>query len=145
MRHYRPDRGGLTALRLLVLAITAGIIILINYFVPLRRAAIVADLSTAGLSLLITLIYLPLFFSTIVYTVSDTEITCSSGVFIKYHQSVKIRSVQYTTTISTPLSGITGLNFLIFFVYGGRMQLYFLSKRDLSEILSVTGTGGEHE
>lgn len=145
MRHYRPDRAGLSTLRLLILAFTAGVIIAVNYFAPLRTPAIIADLCIAGVSLLITLVYLPLFFSTIVYTVSDTEITCSSGVFIKYHQSIKLSAVQYTAVVSTPFSALTGLNFVVFFVYGGRMQLYFLKKSDLSEILSLTGTGGERK
>jgi len=145
MRHYRPDRAGLSTLRLLILAFTAGIIIAVNYFVPIRFPALVADLCIAGVSLLVTLIYLPLFFSTINYTVSDTEITCSSGVFIKYHQTIKIAAVQYTAVVTTPLSGLTGLNFAVFFVYGGRMQFYFLSKKDISEILALTGTGGEPE
>lgn len=143
MRTYRPDRSGLSVLRVLILLIAVTMIILVNYFVPVRFPALVTDIAISGVTLLLTMIYLPLYFSTIKYAVTETEITCSSGVFLKYHQSIKIASVQYTAVASSPFSEYTGLNFIIFFVYGGRLKMFFLSKKDVVEILSITGTGGE--
>ena len=143
MRTYRPDRSGLSILRLLILLIAVAMIILVNFFVPVRFPALITDISISGVTLLLTMVYLPLYYSSIKYTVTDTEITCSSGVFLKYHQSIKIASVQYTAVASTPFSEYTGLNFIIFFVYGGRMKMFFLSKKDVVEILSITGTGGD--
>ena len=142
MRHYKPDRKGLTALRLLMLLLTAALIIAINYSVPIRKVALIADIAVAGVTLLTTLIYLPMYFASVRYTVTDHELIRSSGVFIKYDQSIKFSSIQYTITITTPLSKVTGLNFLLLFVLGGQMNLMFLDYNDMQEILMLTGNGG---
>ena len=52
MKTYRPDRKGLATLRLLILAFTVLLILAVNYFVPLRKAALIADISLATVSLL---------------------------------------------------------------------------------------------
>ena len=59
MRHYSPDRSGLFTLRFLILMITSSVIVLINYFSPLRTASLIADSVIAGISLFVMLIYLP--------------------------------------------------------------------------------------
>ena len=46
--------------------------------------------------------------------------------------------------VNSPFSKLTGLNFLVFFVYGGQMNLMFLNYVDMQEILALTGNeGGE--
>lgn len=139
MRHYRPYRRGLTVLRILLLIISSALIITVNYFVPSRDAAIVADILIAAVVLAAILVYLPLYFASLKYTVTDTEIISDSGVIIHLHQSVKINSVQYTAVISSPFSRATGLNFLILFVYGGQMNLMFLKYEDMLEIAALAG------
>ena len=49
-------------------------------------------------------------------------------------------TVQYTTVITTPFSQYTGLNFIVFFVYGGQLRLLFLNQEDALYILRKTGT-----
>ena len=91
-------------------------------------------------------VYLPLYFSSIKYTATETEIMKSSGVFIKTHQSVRYSSVQYTSVISSPFSQYTGLNFIVFFVYGGQLRLLFLKQSDAQEILRFScSTVGEEK
>jgi len=139
MRHYRPDRRGLTALRILLLVLSSAIIITINYFVPSREVAIVIDILVAAVVLAAMLIYLPLYFSSLKYTVTDTEIISDSGVILHFHQSVKINSIQYTAVVSSPFSRFTGLNFLLLFVYGGQMNLMFMRYEDMLEIATLAG------
>ncbi|MBP3747664.1 MAG: PH domain-containing protein [Ruminococcus sp.] len=144
MRHYSPDRSGLFTLRILILMMTSSVIILINYFSPLRTASLIADSVIAGISLFIMLIYLPLYFSSVKYTVTDTEIRRMSGVFIKHRQTIRIDTIQYSMMVNSPFSKLTGLNFLVFFVYGGQMNLMFLNYEDMQEILALSGSeGGE--
>ncbi len=144
MRHYSPDRSGLFTLRILTLMMTSSVIILINYFSPLRTASLIADSVIAGISLFIMLIYLPLYFSSVKYTVTDTEIRRMSGVFIKHRQTIRIDTIQYSVMVNSPFSKLTGLNFLVFFVYGGQMNLMFLNYEDMQEILALSGSeGGE--
>lgn len=144
MRHYSPDRSGLFTLRFLILMITSSVIVLINYFSPLRTASLIADSVIAGISLFVMLFYLPLYFSSVKYTVTDTEIRRMSGVFIKHRQTIRIDTIQYSVMVNSPFSKLTGLNFLVFFVYGGQMNLMFLNYVDMQEILALTGNeGGE--
>ncbi|MBR4628116.1 MAG: PH domain-containing protein [Ruminococcus sp.] len=139
MRHYRPDRHGLTTLRVLLLVLSAVLILTVNYFVPSRTVSLVIDIFIASVSLIAVLIYLPLYFSSLRYTVTDTEIISDSGVILRFHQAVKITSVQYTAVISSPFSRLTGLNFVLLFVYGGQMNLMFLKYDDMLEISALAG------
>lgn len=50
---------------------------------------------------------------------------------------MRTSAVQYTTTVRTPFSKITGLNFLIFNAMGGKIIWLFLSRKDLDEILKL--------
>ncbi len=139
MRHYRPDRRGLTTLRIVLLIISAALILVINYYVPSRDIAVAADCFIAGTVLFLMLIYLPLYFASVRYTVTETEIISDSGVIIRYHQAVKITSIQYSAVISSPFSKLTGLNFILFFVFGGQMNLMFLRYEDMVEISALAG------
>ena len=66
-------------------------------------------------------------------------ITKKSGVFFKVEQTVKFSSIQYLNIITSPFSKITGLNFIILNVYGGKMLLLFLRHSDSREILKYIG------
>ena len=81
-------------------------------------------------------IYCPLLFRSLKYTVTDSEVKRSGGVFIKKFQSVRYSSVQYITTARSFLSQYTGLNFIVYFVYGGQLRLLFLSRSDADEIMA---------
>ncbi len=139
MRHYRPDRRGLTVFRILLLIISSAVIITVNYFVPSRDVAIVIDILIAAVVLAAIIVYLPLYFASLKYTVTDTEIISDSGVILHSHQSVKINSIQYTAVVSSPFSHLTGFNFLLLFVYGGQMNLMFLRYEDMLEIAALAG------
>ena len=142
MKTYRPDRKGLATLRLLILAFTVLLILAVNYFVPLRKAALIADISLATVSLAVMFIYLPLYFASVSYRVTGEEIIRSSGVFVKFHQSIKLPLVQHSMVITTPLSRFTGMNFLMFFALGGQINLMFLSYDDMMEILRLFSEPG---
>ena len=88
------------------------------------------------LTFLVLMIVVPLFFSQSRYSVSRNEIICKTGVFIFKRQFMKMSSVRSFTSIVTPLSGATGLNFLIIHSLGSQMVLLFLNKKDLLEITS---------
>ncbi len=145
MRHYKPDKNCITTLRIVVAFLTLLLIAIIRYFIPAYIIRLTASVSVVGISLLVMLVYLPLYFSTFSYTVTDKDIIRSSGVFIKHHQSAHFSAIQYSTVISTPFSSYTGLNFLILFLYGGQIRLPFLSRSDLNEILELSGCKAREE
>ena len=45
--------------------------------------------------------------------------------------------MQYITSAKSLLSQYTGLNFIVFFVYGGQLRLLFLSRDDADEIMAL--------
>ena len=142
MKHYRPNKRSLIVLRIAVLLLTAAIIALDIILIPIKLAVNISVITVSAVAFILVFIYLPLFFSSVKYTATETEIVKTSGVFIKFHQSVRYSSVQYTTVITTPLSQYTGLNFIVFFVYGGQLDLLFLDQHDALAILSLVQTGG---
>ncbi len=86
------------------------------------------------LSFLIMLVVIPVFFSQSRYSVSNNELVCRTGIFIYKRQYMKMSSVKSVTAVVTPLSGATGLNFLIINALGSQMVFMFLTRSDLNEI-----------
>ena len=140
MKQYIPDRHCLSTLRLLITLAVVLIILAVRYFIPVEKLDFIIMVAVIAIACFEMFIHLPLYFSSISYTATSTEIMKSSGVFIKVHQSVRYSSVQYTTVISSPLSQYTGFNFIIFFVYGGQLRLLFLKQSDAKEIIKMSGS-----
>ena len=137
MKEYYPDKRCLWTIKLMIIPIYLAIWFLSGRFIP---AALIVDIvrcTAAAICILLGYIYYPLFVRTLKYTVTDTEIKRSGGVFIRTFQSVRYSSVQYITTARCSFSHYTGLNFILFFVYGGQMRLLFLSREDSDEIMQT--------
>ncbi|WP_295075381.1 PH domain-containing protein [Ruminococcus sp.] len=139
MKQYAPDRRCLTTMRLIITAAAIIILAAVRYFVPVEKIVVITVAAVISVAFLEMFVHLPLYFSSIKYTATETEVTKSSGVFVKVHQSVRYSSIQYTTFISSYLSNYTGFNFIIFFVYGGQLRLLFLKKADAEEIVAMSG------
>ena len=145
MRHFYPDKKCLPILQIVITVITAVLVLALNLYIPAKKVVLIASITLVSLAFIAMFIYLPLFISSIEYTVTDSEIARSSGVFIRFDRSVKFTSIQYHTFIRTPFSDKTGLNFISLFVFGGHLSLMFLHIKDAEEILVLTGSlsGGE--
>jgi uncharacterized membrane protein YdbT with pleckstrin-like domain len=140
MKQYAPDRRCLSTLRIIITAAAVAIISAARYFLPFENAVFWITLGTIAVACFEMFVHLPLYFSSISYIATSTEVIKNSGVFIKVHQSVRYSSVQYTTVISSPFSQYTGFNFIVFFVYGGQLRLLFLKQSDAKEIIRLSGT-----
>ena len=127
-------------MRLLITAAVVIIIFAAKYFIPLENVVFIIVVSVIAIASFEMFIHLPMYFSSIKYSATETEVSKSSGVFIKVHQSVRYSSIQYTTIISSPFSQYTGFNFIIFFVYGGQLRLLFLKQSDAQEIIKLSGS-----
>ncbi|HNZ98171.1 PH domain-containing protein [Ruminococcus sp.] len=139
MKQFYPDRHCLTTLRLLITAIVVIILFAVRYFIPVDKIVMLCIIVVIAIACFEMFVHLPMFFNSISYSATSTEVTKSSGVFIKVHQSVRYSSIQYTTVISSPFSQYTGFNFIIFFVYGGQLRLLFLKQADAQEIIKLSG------
>lgn len=79
------------------------------------------------------IIYLPIYFKNLNYYVSNDRIIKESGFYFKKKQIIRIDKIQFTTSVSTPFSKLTGLNFIVLYAYGGMMTVMFLSDHDFAE------------
>ncbi|MBR6623533.1 MAG: PH domain-containing protein [Ruminococcus sp.] len=140
MRHFYPDKKSVRLLQIIISAIGFILYLTAKHYIHSKSTLLILGTIIVSLCICIMFIYLPLYFSSLKYIVTDTEIIRTGGVFIKVHQSVLFSSIQYVTVVKTFLSGYTGLNFIIFFVFGGRFRLMFLSRNDIDEILRLSGT-----
>ena len=139
MKQYYPDRHCLSTLRILITAAAVLLLAAVRYFVPVDLVVFLSTIVVVFIACFEMFIHLPMYFASISYTATDTEVMKSSGVFFKVHQSIRYSSIQYTTVISSPLSQYTGFNFIIFFVYGGQLRLLFLKQADAKEIIEMSG------
>ncbi len=140
MRHFYPDKKSVRLLQIIISAIGFILFLTAKHYIHSKSTLLILGTIIVSLCTFIMFIYLPLYFSSLKYIVTDTEIIRTGGVFIKVHQSVLFSSIQYVAVIKTFLSRYTGLNFIIFFVFGGRFRLMFLSRNDTDEILRLSGT-----
>ncbi len=137
MKNYLPDKNCLMTLRVLITLISFILLIAVRYFITVKILVILISTIIGAAAFFIMFAYLPLFIKSIHYTVTETEIIKSSGVIMRFHQSVHYSSIQYTNIITTPFSQYTGLNFIVCFVYGGQLRLLFLNHKDAREILKL--------
>lgn len=143
MKTYLPDKRALLTLRILIILISLILIGIVRIYIPLDIVVIIFSIAIITAAIFFMFIYLPLYFGSLRYEATDTELTRHSGVFMKSHQTVQFSAVQYYTVVTTPMSHKTGLNFIVLFVYGGQFQLMYLSSSDIREILQNTGRGGK--
>ncbi len=126
-------------MRIMITALAVIIIAAARYFIPIEKIVFYATVIVILAACAEMFVHLPMYFNSISYTATDTEVMKSSGVFFKVHQSIRYSSIQYTTVVSSPFSQYTGFNFIIFFVYGGQLRLLFLKQSDAKEIIELSG------
>ncbi|MDE6035051.1 MAG: PH domain-containing protein [Ruminococcus sp.] len=145
MKNYLPDRNCLFSMRIIITIISAILILAVKYFFTVDILVMLISTIIGAGAFFVMFAYLPMFISSIKYTLTDSEIITSGGVIMQIHKSVKYRSIQYTNVITTPFSQYTGLNFIICFVYGGQIRMLFLNHADAKEILEKIDGKGESE
>lgn len=145
MKKYQPDRHGLISVRILTTLFSVILSIISNIYVISEFLLFIVIIFIVTISIFVIFVYFPLYFSSLAYETTSTEVIKHSGVIVRSHQAIRFDSIQYTTVVSSPLSQYTGFNFVIFFIYGGQLRLDFLSRQDTIEILKSTRTSGMRE
>lgn len=140
MKSYSPDKRSLTVLRIGATAAALILIAAVGIFIKIRVLRLVLSITFAAIGLIMIFFYLPMYFKRLSYCENGSEIKKTGGVFFKTSRSIKYSSIQYSTVITMPFSSHTGLNFIIFYVYGGKFLMLFLKKEDMQEILNSSGT-----
>lgn len=135
IKKYRPSSAGLGVIRIALILASIAVILLSKRYLsayPIIMYTVIGIFCAAAFA--IGMILLPIIFAKSTYSISDEEIQKVSGMFFISRQFMKTSCIQYITTVTTPLSKLTGLNFIIVNALGGRMILLFLSMNDALEI-----------
>ena len=134
MKHYYADKTCLNILKILILSVTfilLAVTVYFLYFIPIVMILLCIIFLAAGF--FTAIIYLPIYFKNLNYYVSNDRIIKESGFYFKKKQIIRIDKIQFTTSVSTPFSKLTGLNFIVLYAYGGMMTVMFLSDHDFAE------------
>ncbi len=134
MKHYYADKTCLNILKILILSVTFILLAVTVYFlsfIPIVMILLCIIFLAAGF--FTAIIYLPIYFKNLNYYVSNDRIIKKSGFYFKKKQIIRIDKIQFTTSVSTPFSKLTGLNFIVLYAYGGMMTVMFLSDHDFAE------------
>lgn len=135
MKEYYADKTCLNMMKIIIMVLTVIIIAVLSYFLAFIPIIMIITCSIFFIAGFFTsLIYLPIYFKNMKYYVSDEKIIKVSGFYFIKTQTVQVKKILYTTTLSTPFSKLTGLNFIILYAYGGIMPIMFVSNRDFAEI-----------
>lgn len=134
MKHYYADKTCLNILKILILSVTFILLAVTVYFlsfIPIVMILLCIIFLATGF--FTAIIYLPIYFKNLNYYVSNDRIIKESGFYFKKKQIIRIDKIQFTTSVSTPFSKLTGLNFIVLYAYGGMMTVMFLSDHDFAE------------
>lgn len=135
MKHYYADKTCLNILKIFILSVTFILLAVTVYFlsfIPIVMILLCIIFFSAGF--FTAIIYLPVYFKNLNYYVSNDKIIKESGFYFRKKQIIRINKIQFTTSVSTPFSKLTGLNFIVLYAYGGMMTIMFLSDRDFAEL-----------
>jgi len=150
MKKYYADKTSLNFLRVFAFFALSGIIIglryLLNYLEETFPQYFIVSTKSipeiviwgliifvAGVYVIYILIFLPMWYNSLSYSVSAEEIIVRAGVINKNIHFMKMSAVQYVTVIQMPFSAVTSFNFLVVSAHGGRLVFMFLSPKDAVE------------
>ena len=126
MKQYTADKHAQYTLQIAAPVVSAVLIGLIWYFLAVLPHWMLWTLTVivAAAAVLLSTLLLPMWFCTIVYSVSATHITRKCGIFFVQEQTMRTQALQFSSIFRAPFSEKTGMNFI----------LAFLSRSDAEEI-----------
>lgn len=137
MKRYVPAKKALNSIRIIILILAVVVTALSYVFFNSHNIIMWIIICVCwGTAILYGIFFLPIYFKNTVYNIYDSDIRKKTGMIFFSKQNMKIRSIQYISTIITPFSKLTGLNFIIVNAWGGRMILCFLTRDEAMELSS---------
>lgn len=138
MRKYTPKTAAKTVIQLLVLAVALIATVAAKIYLSSYRILMITLVALFWVAAVIFAgIMLPVYFRRTVVYVSEAEISVHSGIVFLRREHMKADSMQYFSYVKTPLSNITGFNFITVHALGATVLLPFLSKKDAEEIAAL--------
>lgn len=135
MKIYKLSKKPLVliyGLLLLILLVIRFALNLISRFLPITDYYVLLPLWI--IAALFAVLVLPFYFHKAQFTVSSKEVTAKGGLIVTTKHFMLTESVKSVTSIITPLSRLTGLNFVVLNTLGAKLMMPFLSRKDAEEI-----------
>lgn len=101
-----------------------------------QNILIIADMTFASLLMLAVIVF-PIYVLVAKYEITQRDVKLRKGFFIISHQYVPLSSVTSVTTVTTPLSVLTGFNFVVLNCPGSKSIMPFLTRRQAREISEI--------
>lgn len=140
MKKILPDKNACGYAMLAVVIMASLLIFAVRLFIPdFTRISVIV---TVAVAVILDCVYIPLYFRNLRYETDGERITKYSGVVFHTSRMTEFSAVRYTTAVTTPFSEYTGLNIAVLFMYGGRLRLMFLSKKDMQDVLALATERG---
>ena len=135
LKEYSADLSAMKLLQIMVCLLAAVLIFASAKFLyrwPLVMWILIGLFAVTAI--ILSFLCMPLYFSNLRCIVTANQVTVRTGMFFRREQSIRLQSVQFVQTITGPWNGILGLNFIILYVYGGSLMIFFLKKTDRQEL-----------
>lgn len=123
-------------------AVYKGVLRAISGYVA-QNVLIIADMALAAL-LIIAVTVFPIYVLVARFEVSSSEVKLRKGFIIISHQFVPTSSVMSVTTVTTPLSVLTGFNFVVLNCPGARSIMPFVTRKQAREISETINEAIRH-
>ena len=101
-----------------------------------QNVLIIADMAWAAVMMTAVTVF-PIYVLVAKYEVSPGQVKLRKGFFIITDQFVPTASVMSVTTVKTPLSVLTGFNFVVLNSVGARSIMPFVSRKQAKQITDV--------
>ncbi len=108
-----------------------------------QNILIITDMTFASLLILAVMVF-PVYILVAKYEVSSSEVRLRKGIIILSHQYVPLSSVTSVTTVTTPLSVLTGFNFVVLNCPGSKSILPFVTRKHAREIADTVNEAIKH-
>ena len=137
MKRYVPARKALNSIRIIIFVLAAAVTAISHIFLKDHNIIMWIIICICwGTAILYGVFFLPVYFRNTVYNISESDLRKKTGMIFFSNQFMKIRAIQYISTIITPFSKLTALNFIVVNAWGGRMIFCFLTRDEALEISS---------
>lgn len=145
MKRYVPAKKALQSIRFIMIVLAIAVTAISYIFLSNHNIIMWIIICVCwGMVILYGVFFLPIYFRNTAYNISDSDLRKKTGMVFFSKQFMKVRSIQYISTIITPFSKVTGLNFIIVNAWGGRMVFCFLKRDDALEIASHLDKAAEN-
>lgn len=145
MKRYVPAKKALQSLRFIMIVLAIAVTVISYIFLNSHNIIMWIIICVCwGMVILYGVFFLPIYFRNTVYNISDSDLRKKTGMVFFSKQFMKMSSIQYISTIITPFSKVTALNFIIVNAWGGRMIFCFLNRDEALEISSRLDKAAEN-